>query len=431
MHVDIIDDIEGFKRVRENWNAVYEADPEAQFFLSWTWLAQWFADAERNWFVLAARPDADASAYVAFLPLRLRTKLRKGLGFYNEINMAGNYTADYTGLICEPRSDCQAIPALARRLKTLNWARMRLENIRASDARVRLLLAHFPDRTFDTEKIRRINESDNIDNCICPHVNLPGDWDGYLGGLSANTRQKIRRFLRTVENDAAFRITHAQADTVERDLKILFGFWTSRWGARKGDRMDVILNSSFSMLLRCFESGSLFLPVLWRGETPLGALASLVDPQKGSLLFYIGGRDESFDSPPPGTVLHAYSIRHAITNGFKTYDFLRGNEAYKYSFGARERRISCFVVTTKTTRNLGEKLDRRSVPVVLRHATKLHEAGEVEDAERGYRQVLEVEPRDPIALHGLGQLLAARCNKHTAAMIHAAALGRHSSQRMH
>jgi CelD/BcsL family acetyltransferase involved in cellulose biosynthesis len=75
--------------------------------------------------------------------------------------------------------------------------------------------------------------------------------------------------------------------------------------------------------------------VLWREETPLGALASFVDPQKASLLFYIGGRDESVDNPPPGLVLHAHSIRHAIANGFRTYDFLRGNEGYKYSLGAQ------------------------------------------------------------------------------------------------
>jgi hypothetical protein len=66
------------------------------------------------------------------------------------------------------------------------------------------------------------------------------------------------------------------------------------------------------------------------------------------LLFYIGSRDETFDDLPPGFVLHAYSIRHAIENGFTTYDFLCGNEPYKYSFGAQDHHTRCIVLSTRS-----------------------------------------------------------------------------------
>jgi CelD/BcsL family acetyltransferase involved in cellulose biosynthesis len=81
----------------------------------------------------------------------------------------------------------------------------------------------------------------------------------------------------------------------------------------------------------------------------LGALALLIDAEKMSLLFYVGGRDATVKSPLPGVVLHAYSIRHAIHRGFTTYDFLRGNEPYKYSFGKKERRIRHVIVVNKNT----------------------------------------------------------------------------------
>ena len=56
--------------------------------------------------------------------------------------------------------------------------------------------------------------------------------------LSANTRQKIRRLLRKVDNSGEFRITHTTAETVERDLAILLDFWVSKWGSRKGNSAD-------------------------------------------------------------------------------------------------------------------------------------------------------------------------------------------------
>src|SRR5262245_5479685 len=69
MFIDIIDNFEDLERLKPNWDAVYEADPEAQFFLSWTWLSQWLLAARPQWFVLAVKPTPDASSYVAFFPL--------------------------------------------------------------------------------------------------------------------------------------------------------------------------------------------------------------------------------------------------------------------------------------------------------------------------------------------------------------------------
>ena len=163
-------------------------------------------------------------------------------------------------------------------------------------------------------------------------------------------------------------------------------------GSRKGNRLNTILMSNFKMLKSCSESGALFLPVLWRGETPLGALASLIDPDKKSFLFYVGGRDETFNNPPPGLVLHAHSIRHAIEGGFKMYDFLRGNEPYKYSLATVERRISCITVTTRHGSNLHDKFDPRSLPEVFERTTALHQAGRLKAAELGYRQIPHRSP---------------------------------------
>lgn len=406
MRIDVIDNLEAFTELRPQWEAAYQADPEAQFFLSWTWMSKWLPMLEGPWFILAVTPTASASDYVGFFPLRLRLKERKAGGFYNEINMAGNFSADYTGFVCAPEFQDRVIPALAAYLKRLNWTRLNLENIRMSDERQRLLLSHFSKSKFNTKAHERVNQRDNINNRVCPYAALPNNWDSYLDGLSANTRQKLRRLLRQIEGNDEFRITHADADSVERDLKVLLKFWSVKWGPRKGNRLNTILTSNFKMLKSCAESGALFLPVLWRGETPVCALASLIDPDKKSLLFYIGGRDETFNTPPPGLILHAHSIRYAIAGGFKIYDFLRGNEPYKYSLATVERRISCITVSTRHGGNLHAKLDPRSLPEVLERATELHQAGRLKAAELGYRQVLDTDPQSEKALYCLGQLMA-------------------------
>jgi tetratricopeptide (TPR) repeat protein len=413
--IDTVSDLETLAKLKRDWDSVYDADPEAQLFLSWTWMSKWVETLTGPWFVLAARPHASAP-YVAFLPLRLRLKERRdGGGFYNEINMAGNFGADYTGFICRPEFDEDAIPALGKHMRMLHWTRINFDNIRTTQQRLKLLLAQFPGREFVIDELERINHRDNVNNCLCPFVTLPASWDSYLSdNLSANTRQKLRRFLRQIEADPAFRITHGTADTFDRDLRILLRFWAKKWGPRKGQRLGNIIRSNYNMLKRSAESGMLFLPVLWREEAPLGALASLVDAKKKALFFYIGGRDEAFNDPPPGMVLHAHSIRHAIGQGLTTYDFLRGNEPYKFSFGSVARKIDCIVVATKSGRNLGRKLDPRTVPDVLERAIKYHQDNELARAERAYRQVLDSVPAEPKALYCLAQLMAGKGRHGTA-----------------
>ena len=410
MHIDIIDTLPSLAKLEDNWNAAYDADPEAQIFLSWKWLSGWLAHIEGPWFILAAKASDSADApYVAFFPLRIQATIERG-DVLNEVKMAGNFSADYTGIVCPPDAESKVIPAFARHIKQMHWARLSLENVRMSERRFRLLLAHFPKANFQLTEVNRVGEVDGIDNSICPYAALPKDWDSYLSSLSANTRQKIRRLLKLVDTEGEYRITVSNAETFAEDLKTLLRFWEIRWRSRKGDTMDGLVRSNGIVLTRSFQSGLVFLPTFWHGDRPIAALATLVDPRKRTFSFYMTGRDETFDGPPPGVILHAFSIRHAIENGFSEYDFLRGNEPYKYSYRCAERKIYCTVVETRNGRNLGNRIDPRSIPDVLQKATAFHQKGQAAEAECGYRRILETQPRHADALHRLGQLLAAKGN---------------------
>ena len=408
MHIDIIENSPSLARLEDNWNAVYDADDEAQIYLSWQWLSGWLSCIPGPWFILAAKArDAADLPYVGFFPLRLQTTIEKS-DVFGDVRMAGNFGADYTGLICKPEAEHKVIPAFARAIRQMNWAHLHLDNVRISERRWRLLTACFPKASFHATKVDKIIKTDGVDNSLCPYATLPNDWNSYLDALSTNTRQKIRRLLKQIEASSEYRITVATPETFDRNLKTLLGFWDAKWRARKGDRMDSLIRSNGAMLTRSFHSGLVYLPTFWHGERPVAALATLVEPRRRTFSFYMTGRDETFEGPPAGMILHAHSIRHAIAHGFVEYDFLRGNESYKYSFGCKERKIYSIVLETKSGRNLGGRIDLRCIPDLLQQATELHRKGQSADAEIGYRRILEVEPKHADALHRLGQLLAAK-----------------------
>ena len=162
MHIEVIETLASFNRLEENWNVVYDQDPDAQLFLSFRWLSVRLGQIPSPWIILAAKESDNAETpYLGFLPLRIRFKAQEAR-FHNELNMAGNFAADYTGILSVPAVEHRVIPAFARYIKQMNWARLNLEYIRISEPRLRLLLAHFPKASFQIDEIGRMN--DNIDN---------------------------------------------------------------------------------------------------------------------------------------------------------------------------------------------------------------------------------------------------------------------------
>ncbi len=407
MNLDVIDSFAAFEQLEAEWNAVYAADPEAQYFLSWGWLRQLFADEAHNWCVLAVKRRQGASGYVAFFPLRRRVRFSKSAQrFYTEIQMAGSISwADYTGFICHPDHEA-AIGEFGAWLKAAGWRQLTLKNFRASQPRLDALMSALEDTDFQRDDRERIGEVDKIDLLLCPYVELADDFDAFLTEkLSSNSRQKVRRFLRKIDQSDELKFTEARPETVERDIEIIVNFWRKKWAERKGAELDELASKYRSILLQAWADNALFLPMLWRGSQPLGGLGSFIDKQKKALMFFVAGRDESCNEPPPGLVLHAHSIRWAIANGLRTYDLLRGDEPYKYSFGASDRRIKYVVFSARNKARLSPPADAKSVASMVSQSVRFHQSGRLDQAESGYRQVLDIAPDHVAVLRRLGRLL--------------------------
>jgi tetratricopeptide (TPR) repeat protein len=408
MRVEIIDHFSDLESVRRNWDRVYAADPDANLFLSWDFMSNCLQHGEKNWAVLAAKPKSGATEFVGFLPIRLKTREAKSGGFYSEIAMAGGDFADYTGLLLRPEYAHAAIDAFARCIKGMNWGLISFGKMRLSDDLHDHLVRHFPKSKFDVLLNYPMKNKAGVDNSICPYVSLPDSWDKYLSGLSANTRQHLRRLMRGISADPDLQINHTAPETLDRTIEILIEFWSLKWHEEKGSNLEAMQRKLREMLRYYFRIGILHMPVLWRRGMPLGVHASLVDREKRVMHFLVGARDKDCEKPQPGLVLHAHSIQHAIEMGLTRYDFLRGNEPYKYSFGAVERRICNTIVRAKPGARQGKMLDVRSVPGAMSMMKQLEIRADLTALEKGFRQIIDVDPEFMPAFLGFAELKAAR-----------------------
>ena len=342
MLVRVIKGIDQFDELKTTWNEVYSADPQAQIFLSWSWLRGWFEVTPHEWFVLALQPDRD-SPYVAFLPLAISPVQKYGLNIFDILHMGGNDFADYTGFVCPPEYEEEALYHFAQHIKErVKWEYFEMRDV--LDSRMDKFLQYFysSEEQFTVEK--------NTYNS-CPYIPLPDSWEEYLQTfLGSKSRKNLRYALRQFEAQSQFKLVEINIDNLGSQIEALLTLWQMQWG----DKPESRLNIYRSLFQKCGENNSLWLSVIWDGKIPIAATGMFVDHLRKTTCGYMTGYHPDYSKFSPGRVMMAYSIQKAIANNFKVYDFLRGDEDYKFSFfGAKQRFNYVAKITRRNMRVTG------------------------------------------------------------------------------
>jgi hypothetical protein len=163
---------------------------------------------------------------------------------------------------------------------------------------------------------------------ICPILTLADSWEGYLNGLSAKLRHELRRKMR---NASDFEIKAVDSSHLEIFLKLMAASDISKRNFLQEEIFDF-----FHMITDFFTVKNwLRMRTAFYNSKPIAALYSF--QMKDRIYLYNSGFDPLFHQSSPGIVLIGKDIEAAINEGIKFYDFLRGDEEYKFRFGAQTR----------------------------------------------------------------------------------------------
>ena len=388
LRVEVIDSFTAFAQLQGAWADLLARDPESGLFLSWPWLAESFVRNPGRWKVLAVREGSRQGRYLCFLPLKVRLHWSRSSGrLQTQLDPGGRLGfSEYVGFLCDPAEEDRAIPALARHLAQTGWSDLELR-YEPTGRRSRIFAEAFPPGDFRVVwQPYRINGGET-NNLVCPRIALPATYEAYLEtGPGSNTRQKIRRFTRRHIDTGDLRVSMTDAASLARDLDIMMGFWRSKWTPLKDAENLAALEANYrQMMTDSLALDALVMPVLWRGDTPVGVMGGIADRARGHLVFAVSGRDMASDDPAIGLLLHAHAIRWAIGNGFSIYDFGHGDEPYKYTFGAVDAEV--FNLRISRRARDAQVFDPFCTPDALRRAQGFLETGKADEALAILRQV--------------------------------------------
>jgi CelD/BcsL family acetyltransferase involved in cellulose biosynthesis len=351
---------------REFWDGLAACNPWSTPFSSWAFQRAWWDAYATNAHdeTVVVCPASPGGEPIAIVPLMhrhevepgdelIQTKIRHGGSpdltavppTATAIFFGASYHADYATILADPADMARVTdalaPAFADRPDLEPWDVIDLRRLRCGDPAADALAAALRSRADAERWMVDVERED-----VCPVVTLPVgvDIESYLNGLGKKTRHEIRRKVRRAEGVGSIRL-EASTDPLA-DLDTFIDLHQKRWGVDGlfpetpgGEQSRVLVRRMFEL---SGIDGPIRLSFLWVGDRRIAA-GIHVEHDNG-YLYYNAGIDPDARDLSPGVVLVYAYMRQALERGITRFDFLRGNEPYKYEWGAEDEPVQRILV---------------------------------------------------------------------------------------
>jgi CelD/BcsL family acetyltransferase involved in cellulose biosynthesis len=353
---------------RQRWEDLYGRSPAVTPFSSWTFHRAWWdaygGTAAEHYLVWLGPNDTRSDApgrepsVGAIVPLMMRAEARPTSSHIpgataadprvvRTLYFAATYHADYASVIA-PAEHVAALAAdlahhLAAQLLDDRVDVVDLRRLAEADPLTDALVAALQADGRARGLRARLEQED-----VCPVVRLETDWHAQLAGLGKKSRHEIRRKLRRAERVGLVELRYLPLEAASADRFIRLH--QARWGADGlfADGEDGERSRRFLRRLVELESAAGAAARFHLGEVSVDgqvvhALAGF--DERETCYFYNAGLDPEARDLSPGVVGTAAYLRDRIERGDRRFDFLRGNEAYKYEWGAQDTPLSRLIIT--------------------------------------------------------------------------------------
>jgi CelD/BcsL family acetyltransferase involved in cellulose biosynthesis len=319
-------DADGFEKLAGEWNDLLRRSAADTIFLTLEFQRTWWQClGEGELLILAVRDDADTLVGIAPLFKTHNSQEQRVLATVGCVEVA-----DYLDFVVSQEQEEPVYTALIDYLTSSSapaWDLLDLCNIHGDSPTLKHLapLAEARGWTVSTAQ-----------DDVCPIVRLPGTWDEYMEMIDGKQRREIRRKLRRAGAQAP---VDWYIVGPEHDLDAEFEDFLDLMAASSPDKEAFLtpqMRHFFRQLAQVmYDAGWLELVFLRVGERKAAAYLNFV--YNNRVLVYNSGLDwRSFPNLGAGIVLTAHCIRHAIEQGREIFDFMQGDERYKYQFGGQD-----------------------------------------------------------------------------------------------
>jgi CelD/BcsL family acetyltransferase involved in cellulose biosynthesis len=306
---------ESFDSISADWKRIQENNPAGHIFSSLEWTEAWWRQfGNRDSLYLGSVRDGDTPIGIA--PLLVAD---------NSARFIGNVdTCDYLDFIIEPGNEALFFTTLLDHLIQHQVRSLDLAPLRPDSTVISYLAPLALERQYGVSYQK---EDITLD------MELPSSWEDYLQSLTGKQRHELKRKLRRLDEmgEIQYRtVTEYSEDAMQTFLTF---FRESR--DDKAAFLTVEMESFFKTIADIMaRNGILQLNFLELNNAPIAA--TMCFDYKNTVYLYNSGYDPEYGWLSAGILSKALCIKDSIEKGKKKFDFLKGDEVYKYHLGGQE-----------------------------------------------------------------------------------------------
>jgi hypothetical protein len=348
LQVTEINDPAQFLELKNKWNEVLIKSNDGNVFLTWEFLSTcWnlFGSGKKLRILIIK----DEEEIIAIAPFR-QSRLKFGNFFgYDVIEFLGE-GADYTGLILtEKKSECFCLIIDYLMMKG-DWDFINLFNLPETSIIPQYL----------SKNSKSLPKFELKQGKICPFISLPNSTDAFMLTLDNAFRKDLRRCQKNLEQDYG-RIELKKYDaygSVEKGLTLFFDLHQERWHSKVGQGLfETEKNRDFfrKVSKQFAENGWLALYFLTVKGVPIATQYCV--EYKERVFYTLSGFSMQYSKYSPGNVLTMKIIEDCIQRQIKEFDFMKGDEFYKFKWTKQYRtNFGIRFVNRKFSSNLYEQV---------------------------------------------------------------------------
>jgi CelD/BcsL family acetyltransferase involved in cellulose biosynthesis len=312
---------ESFERLTSYWD-----DPDSRLkwgsiFVLPAWLETWWRTFKpgTELYLTAVR---DSSAIIGIAPLHLDG---------NEARFVGSPdVCDYQDFITVPGRETEFFNALLDDLAGNGIRQLELIPVRPDSSVISSLVSIIEKRGGSLTR----EEAD-----VTLEMDLPANWEEYLGGLDKKQRHEVRRKLRRLRD--AGDVQYRCLEVGPQDVDNLTDLFLKLFSLSRGEKADFMTNQMkdfFRALAKTMVGTKLLRYGILEVDSQTVAMIMGFD-YNGAMYLYNSAYDPRYDSLSVGLLSKVLCIKESISQGRKKWDFLKGAEKYKYQLGGSEIRL--------------------------------------------------------------------------------------------
>jgi len=331
--IRVVTEAEEFASLKAVWNRLLQRCGEnISIYLTHEWLSIWwrhFGEGKKLNILLIEQEHR----VIGIIPL-MKVECRIALIRFHVLETIGSVNCNYIGLILPEYMEDAMTVFLAYLEEELvkNKLLLRL-NLIPEDC---LFLDQLQKHAVPLSRNMLIQEKATT---LAPYITLPASWDDYFGSLSRRRRKVLRRALRSLEKRHEVNLQEYTSESLDEGLSKFFDLHQSRWravnvrGAFSNPKMKEFYRDIASQFLK---NKWLYFTCLTVDNEPVSIEYGFIYNQK--LYNATAARDVRYSEYSVGHLHHLFLIEDAIKRHLREFDFLRGDEPYKFHWTKSARR---------------------------------------------------------------------------------------------